>query len=138
MLGTPQNAGDSSVVRPPVSVAVTDINRVLGVTITPDEVTQIFGRFGYKMETNGIVYTVTPSHERDDLLIKQDLIEEVGRIYGLTHIESIAPLPAAVEELNPRLYYAEVIRCTLTALGFSEVYTSSFPGKTILPISKMR
>lgn len=119
-------AGDSGVVRQPVKVAVTDINRVLGVTITPDEVTQIFGRFGYKMETNGIVYTVTPSHERDDLLVKQDLIEEVGRMYGLTNIKSIPPVKADVLELNPRLYYAEVIRRALTGLGFSEVYTSSF------------
>lgn len=119
-------AGDSSVVRQPVTVAVTDINRVLGVTITPTEVTQILGRFGYQMDTNGIVFTVTPSHERDDLRIEQDLIEEVGRIYGLTNIKSIPPVNAEVVELNARLYYAEVIRRALTGLGFSEVYTSSF------------
>ncbi len=119
-------AGDSSVVRQPVTVAVTDINRVLGVTITPTEVAQILGRFGYQMDTNGIVFTVTPSHERDDLRIEQDLIEEVGRIYGLTNIKSIPPVNAEVVELNARLYYAEVIRRALTCLGFSEVYTSSF------------
>lgn len=127
-------AGDSSIVRQPVTVALTDINRVLGVTIAPDEVTQIFERFGYVTETDGVVYIVTPPHERDDLLITQDLIEEVGRVFGLAQIESIPPVKADVVELNARLYYAEVIRRTLTSLGFSEVYTSSFRGKDIAHI----
>jgi phenylalanyl-tRNA synthetase beta chain len=127
-------AGDSTVQREAVSVSVTDINRVLGITITPAEVMNILGRFGYSVTTNGIVCTVVPSHERDDLLLKQDLIEEVGRMYGLSNIVSIPPSPAPVEELNTRHYYAEKIRTVLTELGFSEVYTSSFRNKDIAHI----
>ncbi|MFM2339871.1 MAG: hypothetical protein RLZZ360_507 [Candidatus Parcubacteria bacterium] len=127
-------AGDSTVQREAVSVSVTDINRVLGITITPTEVMNILGRFGYSVTTNGIVCTVIPPHERDDIVLKQDLIEEVGRIYGLSNIVSIPPTPAPVEELNTRHYYAEKIRTVLTGLSFSEVYTSSFRNKDIAHI----
>ncbi len=127
-------AGDSSVKREPVSVSVADINRVLGITITAVEVANIFGRFGYEVTEHDEVFTVVPTHERDDILLKQDLIEEVGRMYGLSNIVSIPPAPAQVQELNTRLYYAEKIRTVLTSLGFSEVYTSSFRNKDIAHI----
>lgn len=126
--------GASSVVRPPVSATLTDINRVLGITISAAEVTAIWERFGYEVVVSGETFTVTPPHERDDLEVKQDLIEEVGRMYGLSHIVSIPPTPAPLRELNTRLYYAEQIRTVLVGLGFSEVYTSSFREKDIAHI----
>ncbi len=118
--------GDSTVTRKAVSVSVGEINRVLGIKIDAAAVAAILARFQYQVVQDGEVFSVTPTHERDDIEIKQDLIEEVGRVYGLTHIVSIAPVSAPVMELNTRLYYAEVIRQSLTGLGFSEVYTSSF------------
>jgi phenylalanyl-tRNA synthetase beta chain len=126
--------GTTSVTREAVSVTVPEINRVLGISITSAEVGAILARFGYRVESDGIVFTVTPNHERDDIVLKQDLIEEVGRIYGLSNIVSIPPVPAAVSELNVRHYYAEQIRDVLIELGFSEVYTSSFRVKDIAHI----
>ncbi len=119
-------AGDASTVRPSVSVSVSDINRILGVTISTAEVMAIWQRFQYQVEMTGDTFVVTPPHERDDLTIMQDLVEEVGRIYGLSHIQSIAPRVEPIPELNIRHYYADRIRHALVALGFSEVYTSSF------------
>ncbi len=127
-------SGESSVVRPQVGVTLTDINRVLGITISAAEVATIWERFGYEVAVAGETFTVAPPHERDDVEVKQDLIEEIGRIYGLSHIVSIAPTPAPLHELNVRHYYAEKIRDVLTALGFSEVYTSSFRNKDIAHI----
>ncbi len=127
-------AGDTTVQREAVSVSVADINRVLGITITIDEVINIFNRFGYEVTKHNEIFTVIPPHERDDILLKQDLVEEIGRIYGLSNVVSIAPTSASVQELNIRHYYAEKIRAVLTNLGFSEVYTSSFRSKDIAHI----
>ncbi|MCU0678040.1 MAG: phenylalanine--tRNA ligase subunit beta [Candidatus Pacebacteria bacterium] len=126
--------GDSTVTRPTVTVTVSDINRVLGIAIAAADVSAILTRFGYAVVTDGESFTVTPPHERDDIEVKQDLIEEIGRMYGLAHIVSVPPQPAPVQELNARHYYAEQIRTILVSLGFSEVYTSSFRNQDIAHI----
>ncbi len=114
--------------RPVVSVTLTHLNRVLGLTLTTEVVLAIVQRLGYEHTWEGEVLTVRPPFERDDLAIAEDLIEEIGRFYGLTQIEAIPPvLTTGVEcEINVRHFYAERVRVALTALGFSEVLTSSF------------
>ncbi len=127
-------AGTTEVTRLPVSVATKDVNRVLGITISPADILSILTRFGYEVGQAGEEFTVTPPHERDDITIKQDLIEEIGRIFGLSHIISIMPTEAPVEELNKRHFYAEKIRAVLVNLGFSEIYTSSFRATDVVHI----
>ncbi len=127
-------AGDAMVVRLPVTVSVETIAGLLGVSITAEDVAAIIARFGYETVINDDTFTVTPPHERDDLLGCEDLVEEVGRIYGLNHVVAIPPVPAPLTELNPRHYYAEKIRTALIAIGFSEVYTSSFRPKDVAKV----
>ncbi len=110
----------------PVSVSLEKINSVLGLTLTEDDVKDVFRRFGYDTVFTDGVITVTPPFERDDLVIPEDLIEEVGRIYGLSHVPSVAPEVAPLAEYNKQFIYAEQVRATLVDLGFSEVFTSSF------------
>ncbi len=120
------SSGQARVEREPVSCSLKKLNSVLGLSLKMDEVTDIIKRFGYRYEEEGSQITVYPPFERDDLVIEEDLIEEVGRIYGLHHVASIVPDKSSVSEYNPRHYYAERIRDILVSLGFSEVYTSSF------------
>lgn len=115
--------------RAPVSVTLAKINNVLGLSLTATEVTAIMMRLGYEHAFQNDTLTVTPPFERDDLVIAEDIIEEVGRFYGLTHITSIPPTGTLDAAINIRHYYAERIRATLTTLGFSEVFTSSFRDK---------
>lgn len=69
-------------------------------------------------------FVVTVPFERLDLRCKEDLIEEVGRMYGLEHIESKLPQPLGKEpEINKEFYYAQKIREALVNDGYSEVYT---------------
>jgi phenylalanyl-tRNA synthetase beta chain len=112
--------------RIPVSVSLEKINSVLGLTLSEDDVKDVFRRFEYEtVFTDGVV-TVTPSFERDDLVIPEDLIEEVGRIYGLSHVPSVTPEATPLAEYNKQFIYAEQVRAALVELGFSEVFTSSF------------
>lgn len=115
--------------REPVSVSVGKIVSVLGLPLTQDDVDEILGRFGYERQWTGEVVTVTPPFERDDLVIPEDLIEEIGRIHGLTSIASVTPEPVPLLEINPRFHYAEAVRTALIDAGFSEVFTSSFRKK---------
>jgi len=127
-------SGDSTVVRNPVSTTLTKINSVLGLTLAASDVSAIFERFGFEFAWTGEIITVTPSFERDDIVIAEDLIEEVGRIHGLHHVVSIPPSAEPVSEFNARYYYAEKIRVALTQLGFSEIYTSSFRNQDVVKL----
>jgi len=120
---------ESKTARKDVSVSLTKVNSVLGVSLSLEEVVAVLAKFGYQYNITDEIITVTPPWERDDLVIPEDLIEEIGRIHGLDHIQSVAPERIAVSEINQRYYYSELIRNTLLDLGFSEVYTSSFRNK---------
>lgn len=127
-------SGDYGVTIPVVNCSLEKINSVLGLKMSENEVSEILNRFGYQYEwVNGVV-TVTPPFERDDIVIPEDLVEEIGRVYGLDKIVTIAPVPVIVKEFNIRHYYAEKIRTALTELGFSEIYTSSFRNKDIVKL----
>lgn len=112
--------------RAPVSTTLSKINSVLGVTLTVDTVTALINRLGFALSWVGEVVTVVPPFERDDIVIAEDLIDDIGRVYGFEHVVSIKPEQRPVSEYNVRHYYAEKIRQALVGLGFSEVYTSSF------------
>lgn len=127
--------GEGREERLPVSVQLEKINRVLGLSLTTSEVAAILDRTSYVYGLEGELFVVTPPFERDDLIIPEDVIEEVGRLYGLTHITAVAPAAGvAPAEINIRHYYAERIRTALTALSFSEIFTSSFRAKDVVQI----
>ncbi len=126
------SAGDASESRASVSVSLAKINSVLGIALTLAEVTGIIDRFGFLYVVTEDVITLTPPIERDDLVLAEDVIEEIGRMHGLSHIASIPPTPALLQEINVRHYYADRIRTVLVDLGFSEVYTSSFRNKDVV------
>lgn len=117
----------------PVSVTVEEINLLLGTNIFEEEVGKIFNRLGFEYTGN---FTVTPPFERSDINIKEDLIEEVGRVYGYKHVESLQ-LPSMKDiTVNKEYYYAEKVREILTKEGFSEVYTYAFRNKGDIEVIK--
>jgi len=68
-------------------------------------------------------FIVDVPFERLDLRSREDLIDEIGRIYGLEHIPSILPDIKKEVEINKEFYVLDTIRTVLKDLGFSEVYT---------------
>jgi len=111
----------------PVSVSISEINGLLGTDISIKEVEDIFTRLGFEYSSN---FTVTPPFERTDITIKEDLIEEVGRIYGYKNINALQ-LPAVKIPpiVHKGYYYAEKVRGVLLHEGFSEVHTYVFRDK---------
>ncbi len=109
------------------------IESLLGVRIKNAEVLDIFKRLGLVTKTikkgKETFYEVLVPTRRGDLLTREDLIEEIGRLYGY---ENIRPemsrsilLPALKEE---SLVYADKIKDIMAGLGYSEVYNYSFVG----------
>ncbi|MBQ9267739.1 MAG: phenylalanine--tRNA ligase subunit beta [Clostridia bacterium] len=69
-----------------IDITFEKINQVLGIEVPREEVLGIFRRLGFKATTEGDVVSVLVPSRRLDISIKEDLIEEVGRIYGMDKI----------------------------------------------------
>ena len=69
-----------------IEITEKDINSLLGSNISKEEIIEIFERLGFKTEVNGEIIKVIVPTRRLDISIKEDLIEEVGRIYGVDNI----------------------------------------------------
>ena len=69
-----------------IEITEKDINSLLGSDISKEEIIEIFERLGFKTEVNGEIIKVIVPTRRLDISIKEDLIEEVGRIYGVDNI----------------------------------------------------
>lgn len=109
-----------------VTVSLAKINSVLGLSLTVSDVTEVIDRFGWEYKESGEEFEITAPFERTDLNIAEDVIEEIGRIYGYQHVTAVIPEPIEQTEINQRFYYSEIIREVLIEKGFSEIYTSSF------------
>lgn len=116
-------------IQPKVSVSIAKTNSLLGLQLTQEEIKNILERVGCVVEETADGFSVTGPWERTDLNIEEDLIEEVGRIYGYDHVESVVPDQVTINEINKRYYYSERIREILLDYGFSEIITSSFRKK---------
>lgn len=73
---------------------------------------------------------VTVPVERLDIRIPEDLIEEIGRVYGYEKIKPKLPSGMLVSpEMNEVYFYADKTKDILVGLGFSEIYNYSFADK---------
>ncbi len=101
-----------------IDITLEKINNLLGSNISLDEVVNIFRRLGFKVEAKGNNITVLVPRRRIDIDIQEDLIEEVGRIYGVNHIEGKLP----VVPTTPGNYDKNLrnLRNKVIALGLNE------------------
>ncbi len=115
--------------QPEVTVSTDQVNNLLGITISGEEMKKILEQVGCTVKLEDKTLVAKGPWERTDLKIAEDFIEEIGRIYGYEHIKSVLPEKISLNEINKKHYYSEKIRHVLLSLGFSEVITSSFRKK---------
>lgn len=118
-----------------ISITVAELNGILGTPLAADAIEHIIKRLNFTYTRDGDLFTVTPPLVRLDLAIKEDLAEEIGRIYGLDNIPD-TPLPDIPFVPHPlkAYYYANRIRDAFVREGFSEVLTSSFQKEGVFAV----
>ncbi|MFA5132395.1 MAG: phenylalanine--tRNA ligase subunit beta [Candidatus Paceibacterota bacterium] len=109
-----------------VSVPLSHINGALGTTYNGEDIEKVFTALGFVYTTTGENYSVTVPSERLDIRIKEDLIEEVARVKGLSSIVGVLPMLNRTGLPHKRLYYENKVKNILYANGFSEIMTYSF------------
>jgi phenylalanyl-tRNA synthetase beta chain len=110
---------------------------VLGTEISENEIRKILSRLNIETEEAGPVLHCHIPAERLDLVMPQDIVEEVGRLYGY---DKISPEPLLTldhaPEINRYFYYCEHIKDFLVARGFSEVSTYTLSSTGDFELSK--
>ncbi|MBO4815616.1 MAG: phenylalanine--tRNA ligase subunit beta [Clostridia bacterium] len=101
-----------------IDITFEDINNLLGIRVPNEETLNVFRKLGFEYSVNGEEITVTVPTRRMDISIKEDLIEEVGRIYGVDNIEGKLPnLPLKTGKYNKT---NREIRNKMIGLGLNE------------------
>jgi phenylalanyl-tRNA synthetase beta chain len=113
-----------------IEISVEFINRRLGESLTENRVRSILEALGFRVTTTspGHFSVIVPSwRATKDISLREDLVEEIGRIVGYEEITPAIPLlPAVVPYSDPMRPYLRSVRQQLTAQGFTEVYNYSF------------
>jgi phenylalanyl-tRNA synthetase beta chain len=107
-----------------LSFTGTFINTALGVEISEKDMEDILHRLQIAHTKKSDTYTLHIPAERQDLVIAEDVVEEIGRIYGYRNIKGAAlPDNRFYPKVSKPFYYADKIRNVLVARNFSEIYT---------------
>lgn len=111
-----------------LQVSIAYISQRLGIQISKETIIEILTRVDIAVsedETEEDLLILSIPEYRTDVRIAEDVVEEVGRLYGYDQIVGVAPEAEEGRRIHKNTYYHTQIRNILTNLGFSEVYTYS-------------
>ena len=114
-------------VHPPVPLTAKFVNDRLGFSLTAEEMKRLLENVEFSVAVDEQKLTVTAPFWRTDVETREDVVEEIGRLYGYDHLPLELPersiVPAAKNEL---LELKSRIRDSLRRAGANEVLTYSF------------
>lgn len=111
----------------PIHLRRERLSRVLGLTVPDAEVLRILNGLAIETVPAGDGWDAAAPTFRVDLLREVDLIEEVGRHYGLDKLDdAFPPVERASAAPSPAIARERLARRTLLAAGLSEAITFGF------------
>ncbi|MBB2580909.1 phenylalanine--tRNA ligase subunit beta [Staphylococcus aureus] len=115
----------------PIDITADKINRTIGFDLSQNDIVTIFNQLGFDTEINDDDITVQVPSRRKDITIKEDLIEEVARIYGYDDIPSTLPVFEKVTsgQLTDRQYKTRMVKEVLEGAGLDQAITYSLVSK---------
>lgn len=111
----------------PVLVSADFINRRLGSELSAEAISAMLKNVEFTVERTEGTLTVTAPFWRTDIEIKEDIVEEVGRMYGFNQLPSALPM-RDITPVTPdkQRKLKQSIREILSSAGANEVLTYSF------------
>lgn len=105
-----------------IKITKEDVNSLLGTNIKKEEIKQILESLSFKVSDDLLV---SVPNRRPDITIKEDLIEEVARIYGYDKLPLTHPIDDSYGKLTLTQKKTKIIRNTMLSLGLDNVVTYS-------------
>ena len=114
------------------------VKRLLGVEIKNSEIINYLNLLEIKTETKDSMIICTIPYFRTDLAIQEDIVEEIGRLYGFSNLNPTPILaPNTIGRKSKKRIYEDKIKNILLNLGLYEITTYSFIGGNIIGKTKM-
>jgi phenylalanyl-tRNA synthetase beta chain len=123
----PTEARERQSLYDPITLAVSFINTRLGFSLSAEEIAQLLRNVEFDIAVEGENLTVKAPFWRTDIAIPEDVVEEVGRLYGFDHL----PLELPKRDLTPTpkddlLELKAEVRDLLAEAGANEILSYSF------------
>lgn len=120
-------------VHPPVPIALEFINSRLGLQLSGEDIKRILENVEFLVDCQGENLTITAPFWRTDIETREDVVEEVGRLYGYDKLPLVLPMrsvrPVEKDEL---LSTKAEVRRRLSKAGANEILSYSFVHSDLL------
>ena len=121
-----------------VSFKKEEVNSLLGITISEEDMKKELNRLDFPFEYNNGVFTVTIPNRRLDIENNvNDIAEEIGRLYGYHNLVSTLPITSIKQgEYKGDVKYRKIISKRLRCLGLNECKTYTLVSKEMANMFK--
>ena len=114
-----------------ISTNKEELDKIIGVEIPKKNIIKYMTSLGFEVKQQGVTLLFNvPSWRGNDIEIKEDIAEEIARIYGYHNLPSVlmsGKLPAP--KSNPEFEIERKIKLLLQSFGATEVYNVSLVDK---------
>ena len=118
---------------PPIALTSAQMSAVLGYPVDATEAATVLAHLGFLVEQDGASLVVVPPHFRRDVVIREDVIEEVGRMLGYNRVPSTLPgRRVPLRDLAPDPPVEDQVRDVCLGAGLDEAITYSFTSPDIV------
>lgn len=109
-----------------ISLPIAKVREVIGIEIDPAIMTRILSQLGFVVEQQADTLIATPPSYRFDMSIKEDLIEEIARLYGYDNIPSVLPHLQVSMDYDDTADLIHEMKLALVDIGYMEAISFSF------------
>ena len=116
-----------------INVTLKEINSILGMTLTCEDIESVFCSLGFDYKKDNELYEVIVPNRRQDIYNqKEDIIEEVGRLYGYDNIKPTLPYVTTKKgEYSESAKFRKIVSKRMRSLGFNEIRTYTLVSEEI-------
>jgi phenylalanyl-tRNA synthetase beta chain len=112
--------------RAPITLSIAKVRDVIGIDIEPSEMVRILTQLGFEVEQQSDALICKPPSYRFDMSIREDLIEEIARIYGYDNIPSVLPHLQVSMDYDDTADLTHGMKLALVDNGYMEAISFSF------------
>jgi phenylalanyl-tRNA synthetase beta chain len=121
------------------TVSVAECSRLLGLSLTPEEMAQHLRRmrFGAEPDGDSRVRVLVPCY-RADILHDWDIFEDVAIAHGVENFDAVLPATDTVAQEHPITAIAGAVRSVMTGLGYLEAIPFTLTNERVLYTNMQR
>lgn len=111
----------------PVNINADFINERLGSKLSASEIAKLLKNVEFEVKVDANKLTIQPPFWRMDIALPEDIVEEIGRLYGYDQLPQTLPLRDLKPTSKDAMFELKTkVRQILSAAGANEVLTYSF------------